>query len=172
MMYLLEGSRRPRLLRPARFEVRGGRADRRRYARWRRFPSDCRIETHSNMRIGLLCRNFSGGTLASRSLRTREIRNSHRDRAEGEAREQARAGRAEWLTTERIGFQPSPIEFEYTWNDNLPWAITAGGGGCMSYETITVFSLVPFSNDTVLDALDTACTRPPARTPDRPSSTR
>src|SRR5882757_7116470 len=61
MMYLLERSRRPRLLRPARFKERGGRANRRRCARWRRFPSDCRIEAHSNMRSVVLCRNFSSG---------------------------------------------------------------------------------------------------------------
>ena len=87
MMYLLERSRRPRLLRPARFKDRGGRANRRRCARWRRFPSDCRIKTHSNMSMVGLCRNFSGEALASRSLRTREIRTAIHDCAEGEARE-------------------------------------------------------------------------------------
>jgi len=63
MMYLLDRSRRPRLLRPARFKKRGGRANRRRCARWRRFPSDCRFEAHSNMSTAVLCRNFSSGTL-------------------------------------------------------------------------------------------------------------
>src|SRR5882724_10157505 len=57
----LSRSRRLRLLRPARFKERGGRANRRRCARWRRFPSDCRIEAHSNMRAVVLCRNFSSG---------------------------------------------------------------------------------------------------------------
>lgn len=59
MMYLLGRSRRPRLFRPARFKKRGGRANRRRCARWRRFPSDCRGKPHSNMRNVVLCRNFS-----------------------------------------------------------------------------------------------------------------
>jgi hypothetical protein len=63
----------PTALRPARFKKRGGRANRRRCARWRRFPSDCRVQPHSNMRSVVLCRNFSGGAFVSRSLRTREI---------------------------------------------------------------------------------------------------
>ena len=42
----------------------------------------------------------------------------------------------------------------------------------MSYEIIADFNLEPFSNDSVLDVLDTAGTRPPARGPDRPLSTR
>jgi hypothetical protein len=75
MMYLLGRSRRPRLFRPARFKKRGGRANRRRCARWRRFPSDCRSKPHSNMRNVVLCRNFSGGAFVSRSVQTREIRN-------------------------------------------------------------------------------------------------
>ena len=75
MMYLLDRSRRPRLFRPARFKKRGGRANRRRCARWRRFPSDCRSKPHSNMRNVVLCRNFSRWAFVSRSLRTREIRN-------------------------------------------------------------------------------------------------
>jgi hypothetical protein len=57
----LSRSRRLRLSIPARLKERGGRANRRRYARWRRFPSDCRIETHSNMGAVVLCRNFSSG---------------------------------------------------------------------------------------------------------------
>ena len=59
MMYLLGRSRRPRLFRPARFKKRGGRANRRRCARWRRFPSDCRSKPHSSMRNAVLYRNFS-----------------------------------------------------------------------------------------------------------------
>ena len=59
MMYLLGRSRRPRLFRPARFKKRGGRANRRRCARWRRFPSDCRVRPHSDMGNMDLCRNFS-----------------------------------------------------------------------------------------------------------------
>ena len=59
MLYLLGRSRRPRLFRPARFKKRGGRADRRRCARWRRFPSGCRGKPHSDMRNVGLCRNFS-----------------------------------------------------------------------------------------------------------------
>jgi len=42
----------------------------------------------------------------------------------------------------------------------------------MSYVSIAVFDLESFSNDALLDALDAACTRPPACAPDRPSSTR
>jgi hypothetical protein len=67
----------PAVLRPARFKIRGGRANRRRCARWRRFPSDCRVRPRSSMRIVVLCRNFSGGGLLSRSFQTREIRTSH-----------------------------------------------------------------------------------------------
>ena len=59
MLYLLGRSRRPRLFRPARFKKRGGRANRRRCARWRRFPSDCQGKPHSNVRNAVLCRNFS-----------------------------------------------------------------------------------------------------------------
>ena len=59
MMYLLGRSQRPRLFRPARIEDRGGRVNRRRCARWRRFPSDCRMQTHSDMGDGVWCRNFS-----------------------------------------------------------------------------------------------------------------
>src|SRR6202161_1148991 len=66
------------------FKERGGRANRRRCARWRRFPSDCRFEAYSNMSIAVLCRNFSGGALASRSIRTREIRTGPTAAAEGE----------------------------------------------------------------------------------------
>ena len=67
----------PAALRPARFKIRGGRANRRRCARWRRFPSDCRVRPRSNMGIVVLCRNFSGGALLPLSLQTREIRTSH-----------------------------------------------------------------------------------------------
>ena len=59
MLYLLGRSRRPRLFRPARFEKRGGRANRRRCARWRRFPSDCQSKPHSDVGNAVLCRNFS-----------------------------------------------------------------------------------------------------------------
>ena len=37
----------PAALRPARFKIRGGRANRRRCARWRRFPSDCQVRPRS-----------------------------------------------------------------------------------------------------------------------------
>jgi len=77
----LNRSRRPRFLRPARFEKRGGRANRRRCARWRRFPSDCRIELHSDMRIVVLCRNFSRRDIRVLSaLNKREIRPSEQRR--------------------------------------------------------------------------------------------
>ena len=85
MMYLLERSQRPRLLRPARFKERGGRANRRRCARWRRFPSDCRTETHSNMRTVVLCRNFSSGTSVSLALKKRDTHRPTENRTEGEA---------------------------------------------------------------------------------------
>jgi hypothetical protein len=42
----------------------------------------------------------------------------------------------------------------------------------MSYGIIAVFNRTPFSNDNLLNILDTASTRPPARAPDTPSSTR
>jgi hypothetical protein len=41
----------------------------------------------------------------------------------------------------------------------------------MSYE-IAVFILKPFSSTSLMNILETACTRPPARAPDEPSSTR
>jgi hypothetical protein len=52
------------------FEARskGGRADRRRYARWRHLPSDGRVATHSNMRMVELCRNFSRGPFKVRAV--------------------------------------------------------------------------------------------------------
>src|SRR5712671_1333108 len=85
MMYLLDRSRRPRLLRPARFKERGGRANRRRCARWRRFPSDCRTETHSNMRTVVLCRNFSSGTSVSLASYKRDTPRPTEKRTEDEA---------------------------------------------------------------------------------------
>jgi len=167
----LRRSQRPRLLRPARIKVRGGRANRRRCARWRRFPSDCRILTHSNMGAGVLCRNFSGETHASRPLWTREIRIGPptASKARHASGVKERAGRS-GVTTGRVKLQASPIEFEYIWNDDLPWVVTVRGGGRMSYEVITFFNLDPFSNDTVLRPW--VCTRPPSRAPDRPLSTR
>jgi hypothetical protein len=42
----------------------------------------------------------------------------------------------------------------------------------MSYGTIAVYGQMPFSNDNVLNVLDTASTPPPARAPDALSSTR
>jgi len=63
----------PTILRPARFWKRGGRANRRRCARWRRSPNVCRTETYSNMGTVGLCRNFSGEAFVSRSVWTREI---------------------------------------------------------------------------------------------------
>ena len=41
--------------------IKGGHANRRRYARQRRFPSDGRVAAHSDMRTAVLCRNFSNG---------------------------------------------------------------------------------------------------------------
>jgi hypothetical protein len=54
-------------------KTRGGRANRRRCARKRRFPSVRWVVTHSSMSTVVLCRNFSGEALVSRLLRTREI---------------------------------------------------------------------------------------------------
>src|SRR5712664_4400959 len=80
----LSRSRRLRLLRPARFKERGGRANRRRCARWRRFPSDCRIETHSDMGTAVLCQSFLGG--ASRLARFEQERYEQQQQSrEGEA---------------------------------------------------------------------------------------
>ena len=42
----------------------------------------------------------------------------------------------------------------------------------MLYGIIAVVDQMPIATDDVLDALFTACTRPPARAPDRPLSTR
>jgi hypothetical protein len=42
----------------------------------------------------------------------------------------------------------------------------------MLYGISAVLDRVSFSNDAVVDVLDATSTRPPARTPDRPSSTR
>ena len=54
-------------------KTRGGRANRRRCARKRRFPSVRWVVTHSNMSTVVLCRNFSSEALVSRLRRTREI---------------------------------------------------------------------------------------------------
>jgi hypothetical protein len=48
--------------------------------------------------------------------------------------------------------------------------IAASGGGSMLNGIIAVFDHVPVLADAILD--DAARTRPPARAPDRPSSTR
>jgi hypothetical protein len=44
----------------------------------------------------------------------------------------------------------------------------------MRYGIIAVFDLIRFSTDVIFDAscIDASCARPPARTPDRPLSTR
>jgi hypothetical protein len=81
-------------------------------------------------------------------------------------------GGAEWRNDWTIWFQASPIEFKNIWNDNLPGAIAAGGGGRMSYEISAIFNQMPFSDKAELSLLDTISTRPPARAPDTPSSTR
>ena len=90
MMYLLGRSRRPRLFRPARFKIRGGRANRRRCARWRRFPSDCRIKPHSNVGNVVLCRNFSRrGIRVPLASNKRDTRLASRE-AQGEAPERVK----------------------------------------------------------------------------------
>ena len=68
--------------------IKGGRADRRRYARWRRLPSDGRVATHSNMRMVELCRNFSRGAFKVRSVQKEKYAQADRNhRAEGERQE-------------------------------------------------------------------------------------
>jgi hypothetical protein len=90
MMYLLGRSRRPRLFRPARFKKRGGRANRRRCARWRRFPSDCRSKPHSNMRNAVLCRNFSRwGIRVPQASNKRNTKQASRE-TQGEAPERVK----------------------------------------------------------------------------------
>ena len=80
----------PTALRPARLKKRGGRANRRRCARWRRFPSDCRVRPHSDMRNMVLCQNFSGEhSCLVRFEQGKWVPNSRR-RNEGEA---TRAGK-------------------------------------------------------------------------------
>src|SRR6202042_3671335 len=49
----------PTISEPARYKTRGERADRRRCARRRRFPGDCRTETFSNTGNGELRPNLS-----------------------------------------------------------------------------------------------------------------
>src|ERR1700726_2636188 len=117
MMYLLQRSRRPRLLRPARFKERGGRANRRRCARWRRFPSDCRIGTYSDTGNGVLCLNFSG------ECRSASFASNKRNTAPG--------GRGGVESSERVGLDgqtakrlnelvPARLNLEHTRDDNLP----------------------------------------------------
>jgi hypothetical protein len=160
MLYLLMRSRRPRILRPARFRKRGGRANRRRCARWRRFPSDCRIVPHSNMRSVVLCRKFlQRGICVSFASNKRGTQQPSEERAEGEAK------------VGRTIFGRGRLNLKQTRDDNLPWEIAARGGGCMLYGISVVFDQVPFSNDALLDALDVARTPPPARIPDGPPST-
>ena len=92
MMYLLDRSRRPRLFRPARFKKRGGRANRRRCARWRRFPSDCRSKPHSNMGNVVLCRNFSKADIrVPLASNKRNTKWANRE-AQGEAPERVKNG--------------------------------------------------------------------------------
>ena len=64
----------PTILRPARFKKRGGRANRRRCARWRRSPSDCRVEPHYQSEDRGFVSKFLRRGFVSRSLQTREIR--------------------------------------------------------------------------------------------------
>jgi len=103
-------------------------------------------------------------------------RNTNRptDRIESEACEGfGVSGRSEWRSDWTIfELQAALIEFGWIWSDDLPRITTVRGGGRMSYEVIVIFNLKPFSSDCALDALETACTRPPARAPDRPLSTR
>jgi hypothetical protein len=78
----------PTALRPARFKERGGRANRRRCARWRRSPSDCQVKPHSNMRHGVLCRNFSKRDFrVPFALNKRDTHEPTENRREGEASE-------------------------------------------------------------------------------------
>ena len=175
MMYLLDRSRRPRLLRPARFKKRGGRANRRRCARWRRFPSDCRVQPHSNMGRVVLCRNFSGEASVSRSLQTREIRRSRPTTAlkakyaDGLRRAVHTRRLSDWTVSM---FGRGRLNLKQTWNDNLPGATAARWGGCMLYGISAVLDQLPFSGVVVSDDLDVTSARPPERAPDRPLSTR
>jgi hypothetical protein len=71
-------------------------------------------------------------------------------------------------------FQALPTKLKHARSDNLPWVTAAGRGGCMLYG-IAAVDQNTFSHDTVLrasDLTDAASTQPPARAPDRPSSTR
>jgi hypothetical protein len=99
----LRSSRRPRLLRPARFKKRGGRANRRRCARWRRFPSDCRSKPHSNMRDVGLCRNFSRrGIRVPLASNKRNTKRASRE-TQGEAPERVKkTGRTSGITSGRF----------------------------------------------------------------------
>jgi len=171
MLYLLDRSRRPRLLRPARFKKRGGRANRRRCARWRRFPSDCRFETHSDMGTAVLCRNFSSGAFVSCSLRTREIRTRTNRSAEGDGSRRSRTGLSEAVPRlDGLSSSGRRLNLKHSRDDSSPCAITVRGGGCMLYGIIAIFDQVRLSNDAICDAA--VCARPPARAPDRPLSTR
>lgn len=115
MMYLLGRSRRPRLFRPARFKKRGGRANRRRCARWRRFPSDCRSKPHSSMRNAVLCRNFlKWGIRVPLASNKRNTKQASRE-AQGEAPERVKK-RAErnGKTSETIpGFRPCRLNLKH-----------------------------------------------------------
>jgi hypothetical protein len=73
-----------------------------------------------------------------------------------------------------LGFRRCRLNLEHSRSDTSPWAIAASGGGLMFYGIIAEFDPIRFSNDVTFDAtcLDAARTRPPARVPDRPLSTR
>jgi hypothetical protein len=60
----------------------------------------------------VLCRNFSSGTFASRSLRTREIRNEPTDGAGSGASERVERAERSGVATGRFEFQSRPVEFE------------------------------------------------------------
>jgi hypothetical protein len=107
----LNRSRRPRLLRPARFKKRGGRANRRRCARWRCFPGDCWVVTHSNMGNGILCRIFS------------QVRHSCFAGVEQERSAQIHPAKAEGRPRGLVS-----LNLGHTREDNLPRAIGVGTG--------------------------------------------
>jgi hypothetical protein len=121
-----------------------------------------------------LCRNFSRGAFKVRNRKKEKVVQADRNHcAEGESVKRVWNGRAKQTRVcdpESSEVQASPTDLKQKQGDNLPCA-HGERGVSMLYGINSVFDHVSFSADALL-LDDAASTRPPARAPDRPSSTR
>jgi hypothetical protein len=153
-------------------KTRGGRANRRRCARKRRFPSVRWVVTHSNMSTVVLCQNFSGEALVSRSLRTREIGTGYGVLPSGGTRSLRIEGKTGFIRLNDFECQALRQRIGTVWTDSLLASNRGEGGGCMLYKFIAVNDRISFSNDTLIIFSRAANARPRSRAPDTPLSTR